>query len=673
VISKLPASVRTVIATAFLLGVAHYSAVRADTLDGWQPTEGKWSAQNSILVADGAYSVLLQAKSQPQDFQINAEVGYSSTAPQAAAGVIFRYNPDDQTGYVACLRDVEKGIDPKFGEWNRPVLQLFRLDRDGWRFLQESKVPDCWGDRLHPLRVICNGPDIAVFYEDMSTAVIRQYDPTYQRIGSAGFWKDQLGVGRYDKFEIGPVRDAPPAASRIDWSWVRGAVYVRSDAVNAVQMWEEYWDHTDVLDRELSFAHLYGFNMVQVYLHWIVWDKHHEEYCKRIDDFLTRAAKYHLKVNFIFWDDCGNVDPSLTFNGPVPGRHNSQMMPNPSHAIRDSEAELTAHGEQFGQYVRGIASQFKSDPRISFWQIYNECMGPREQYHQGVADANLNRLLGWTRDWIKQTGSQIPITATGGGFYGAKYSDFYTYHSYRFGKDPLPNADGGSAHLCTETLDRPDANLLDCLTGFVGKNNGFVVWDLMIGRDNCRFPWGHPDGSNEPSSPFHGVIYPDGHPWDIREVRALLGDNDFAALSDHLFKVEYFNDDTFTKLIKTSVTPRIDFTLPHEPGSGSPDPCAGIGADRFSMRWTTRLTAPASGSFSFFTHADGSIRVTIDGKAIVLSTPGQPDSQGAISLTLGQKYAIEVAYAHHDAVAPDVHLSWSGPGMEKCVFLPEAN
>ena len=45
-------------------------------------------------------------------------------------------------------------------------------------------------------------------------------------------------------------------------------------------MWHDYWDHTDVLDRELSYASCYGFNTVQVYLHWIVWDLHRKEYLK---------------------------------------------------------------------------------------------------------------------------------------------------------------------------------------------------------------------------------------------------------------------------------------------------------------------------------------------------------------------------------------------------------
>ena len=208
---------------------------------------------------------------------------------------------------------------------------------------------------------------------------------------------------------------------------------------------------------------LYGFNMVQAYLHWIVWDRHGEDYLKRIDDFLTRASKAGLKVNFVLWDDCGHVEPALAFAGPVPGRHNSQMMPNPSHRIRDSERALLAHEARFRAYVEGVARRFKDDERIAFWQLYNEGMGPKEKYRDGVGDASVNRLLTWTRKWVKGTGTRIPVTATGGGFYGPKYSDFYTYHSYGEARQPLPNAGGGREHLCTETLNRPAKGLTDCL------------------------------------------------------------------------------------------------------------------------------------------------------------------------------------------------------------------
>lgn len=530
---------------------------------------------------------------------------------------------------------------------------------------------DCRSGALRRVKVVCRGPNIWVFYEDLATPVLKEYDAQYDRAGSVGLWKDHRGVGLYDNIAVSEVSSTPAPPMRTDWSWVRGAVYVRSNAVNSVEMWHDYWDHVDVLDRELSYAECYGFNMVQVYLHWVVWDHHQQEYVKRIEDFLARASKYHLKVNFILWDDCGQVEPSLIFADPVPGRHNSQMMPNPSHKIRNSEAELMAHQDRFRDYITSVVARFKDDNRIAFWQLYNEALGSKEQYRVGESDENLNRLLGWTRQWVKETGTQIPVTATGGGFYGPQYSDFYTYHSYILGESPLPNADGGPEHLCTETLNRPDADLEKCLRDLSGKQNGFVVWELMIGRDNCRFPWGHADGFDEPSAPFHGVIYPDGHPWDVREIKALLGETAFAGLQNKLFRVEYF-DGRFAIPKKKSVTPRVDFDLPDEHGYGSPDASAGIGQDNFSMRWTGRLIAPVTGTYALYGDCDGNLGLWIDRTQVLdKQDHDRREVQGNVELTAGQAYEIKVEYFHRAGAAGN-HIYWSGPRRNKQILcLPE--
>jgi hypothetical protein len=372
-------------------------------------------------------------------------------------------------------------------------------------------------------------------------------------------------------------------------------------------------------------------------------------------------------VNLIYWDDCGHVEPSLTFAAPIPGRHNSQMMMNPSHRIRDDAAAMIAHRDRFKDYVQGIAARFKDDSRISFWQLYNEAFGARERYRTSATDVNINRLLGWTREWVKATGTRIPVTATGGGFYGAKYSDFPTYHSYSAGGQPLPNAGGGPEHLCTETLNRPGAPIQTCLRDLAGQQNGFVVWELMIGRDNCRYPWGHPDGLNEPATPFHGVIYPDGHPWDVGEVKALLGDSAFAALEDQVFMVEYFQG-KFATSKKKSITPWIDFELGDEPGYGSPDASAGIDKDDFSIRWAGRFVAPASGLFTFSAVCDGELELAIDdAKVIKRGDDARGEAQGKIELESGQTYSVMIGYFHRKGPA-SCEVSWSGPNFVRQKF-----
>jgi hypothetical protein len=635
-------------------------------LIGWRVKEGDWKVGDGCVTAKSGFSTLLREKETFQDGTVEADVAYEHDAPFAASGLLFRIG-EDFTGYAVCLREVEKGVSKEFGPWERPVIQLFRLERSGWKILQESKVMGCHSGVLRHLKVTCSGPNIFVYYEDMETPILKEFDQQYDRAGQVGLFKDSLGSGKFANFIISTLQNPPPAPLRMDWSWVRGAVYVPSYAVNSVDMWQNYWDHTVPLDRELSLAAIYGFNMVQVYLQWIVWDNAPEDYLNKVDDFLARASKYRLKTDFIFWDDCGHVEPSLAFSAPVPGRHNSQMMMNPSHRIRDDSAELTAHRERFGDYVRGIAAHFKDDPRIAFWQLYNEAMGAKERYRVSDTDANINRLLKWTYDWVRATGTRIPVTATGGGFYGPQYSDFPSYHSYSSNGQPLPNANGGPDHLCTETLNRPDAPLQTCIRELAGRGNGFVVWELMIGLDHCRYPWGHPDGSDEPTAPFHGVIYPDGHPWDLDEIKALLGENAFAALAERLFTVEYFQGQ-FAVLKKKSVTPWIDFDLPDEPGDGSPDASAGIRHDDFSVRWTGKFVAPSSGSFTFSADSDGILQLKVDGTAVVDKVaPGQAEAAGKIELNKGQSYSVRVDYSHKQGAAGN-HVRWSGPGFPMRIF-----
>lgn len=640
----------------------------AGELTGWQVKEGTWKVTEGRVTTNDGFSALLRENETFQNGVVEVDVAYEHDAPFAASGLLFRIG-EDFTGYAVCLREVEKGKHPEYGPWERPVLQLFRMDRAGWKLLQESKVMGCRSGLLRHLKVACNGADIFVYYEDMETPVLKEFDEQYDRAGRVGLYKDPLGTGTFDNFVISSAGDTPAPPLRTDWSWVRGAVYVRSDAVNSVEMWHDYWDHTALLDRELSLAATYGFNMIQAYLHWIVWEHDREDYLKKIDDFLTRASKYGLKVNLIFWDDCGHVEPSLTFAAPIAGRHNSQMMMNPSHRIRDDAAEMTAHSERFGDYVQGIAARFKDDPRIAFWQLYNEGMGARERYRVSDTDANINRLLGWTRAWVKGTGTRIPVTATGGGFYGPKYSDFPSYHSYSPGGQPLPNASGGPEHLCTETLNRPGAPMQACIRDLAGQQNGFVVWELMIGRDNCRYPWGHPDGLAEPAVPFHGVAYPDGHPWDVSEVKALLGDAAFAALESRIFTVEYFQGQ-FATSKKKSITPWIDFDLGDEPGYGSPDASAGIGNDDFSIRWTGQFVAPASGSFTFSADCDGILQLKVGHtKVIEKAAHGLREAAGKIELKSGQSYSVSIDY-WHDRGASSNHVSWSGPNFAKQIFFP---
>ncbi len=623
---------------------------------GWIAAEGNWSVRNGTAVAEGRFCRLERKDFIAKDVEVTADVAYIHDQAHASAGIQVRIGADGR-GYAVGLREIERGADPRHGPWERPLVQLFRMEADGWKLLQECKVTDCRSGELRKLKVQCKGNDIFVYYEDMDTPVIREFDDKAPHAGRVALFKDQTGSAAFDNVRIANAGKTPEPSLGTCWSHVRGAIYVRSDAVNSVEMWHDYWDHVATIDREFEYAKTYGFNMIQAYLHWIVWDRHGEEYLKRIDDFLSRADKHGLKVNLIFWDDCGHVEPSLEFGPPVPGRHNSMMMPNPSHRIRDGKTLLAAHRGRFRSYVEGIAGRFRDDPRISFWQLYNEAMGAKETYRVSETDHNIDTLLAWTRDWIKGTGTRIPVTATYGGFQGAKYSDFPTYHSYAGPGQALPNADGGPEHLCTETLNRPHAGIPKILEDIAGKGNGFIVWELMIGRDNCRFPWGHPDGADEPAVPFHGVIYPDGHPWDVDEVKALMGGDRFAATG--WFDVSY-RQGRFGRELKRSITPLIDFNLGDEPGTGSPDASAGIPKDDFSIIWNGTFSPEETGLHEFAVLADGHAELRIGGRTVA---SGSGDTSGTIHLEKGRSQKVELRY-HHLSGVSRMKATWKLKGGE---------
>src|SRR5580698_10537605 len=100
------------------------------------------------------------------------------------------------------------------------------------------------------------------------------------------------------------TNDPASPAFKADWRWVKGCVFVPTTAVNEAQQWDEY--DPVVNDRELHYASIYGINCVRVYLHYDIYLKIKAALLKDIEDFLTRAAKYNIKTEFVFFDDCWN-------------------------------------------------------------------------------------------------------------------------------------------------------------------------------------------------------------------------------------------------------------------------------------------------------------------------------------------------------------------------------
>jgi len=452
---------------------------------------------------------------------------------------------------------------------------------------------------------------------------------------------------------------AAPLSYKTDWRWVKGAVFVPTKYVNEARQWDEY--DPVINDRELHYASIYGINCVRVYLHYYIYLKKKDALLKDIEDFLTRADKYGIKTEFVFFDDCWNqpdkamLSPDYKYPAPIFGVHNSRWLVSPGEDVRQHYVE---HKDRLKAYVQDIVNAHKDDKRIAFWETYNE---PNKS-------AETKQLLNDAYDWIHETDTQIPVTATGRDFAGDPYSDFKSWHEYsdyHFAGTP--------DSLCSECMNRSGQTIPGIVEHFKDKT-GFIVWEFGIGRDNCRFTWDenreHPR-TDETPKPFHGIVYPDGHPWSLDDVKAWLGEEGFA--NAPLFAVEYYKDANFAGLAKKSITPMIDFDLGTERGTGSPDASAGVPEENFSVRWTGTILPPKEGIYTFYADGDSQVKLYVNSKLVAQKkASARKEVSKKIKLNSGQTAEVKVEYIHATGDA-SLHVAWSGPGLVRQTLTPNKN
>ncbi len=130
--------------------------------------------------------------------------------------------------------------------------------------------------------------------------------------------------------------------------------------VNEAQQWDEY--DPVINDRELHYASIYGINCVRVYLHFDIYLKKKDALLKDIEDFLTRADKYGIKTEFVFFDDCWNqpdadiLSPDYKYPAPIFGVHNSRWLVSPGENVRQHYAE---YQDRLKAYVQDIVNAHK--------------------------------------------------------------------------------------------------------------------------------------------------------------------------------------------------------------------------------------------------------------------------------------------------------------------------
>lgn len=296
-------------------------------------------------------------------------------------------------------------------------------------------------------------------------------------------------------------------------SWINGANFIPSTAINQLEMWQADTFDPQTIDRELGWAENIGFNTMRVYLHSLAYKQDHEGFKTRIDQYLSIADKHRIKTIFVFFDDCWN---KAARNGkqpdPKPGIHNSGWVQDPGDpAYKDPE-----NFPALEKYVKDIMSRFGRDKRILLWDLYNE------PGNSGKLESSLP-LLTKVFEWSREVEREQPVSAglwrwdfEKLNVFQINHSDVITYHDYegpdwhRRVLELLKTHD--RPLICTEYMARTRNSTFENIMPLLKKANiGAISWGLVSGKTNTIYAWDTPvkDGS-EPAVWFHDIFRPDG-------------------------------------------------------------------------------------------------------------------------------------------------------------------
>jgi hypothetical protein len=124
----------------------------------------------------------------------------------------------------------------------------------------------------------------------------------------------------------------------------------------------------------------------------------------------------------------------------------------------------------------------------------------------------------------------------------------------------------------------------------------------------------------------------------------------------------YFSDQELQNLALTRTDGTVDFNW------GSASPGANVPADNFSARWTGKVQAQFTESYSFHTQSDEGVALWVNGQQIIDNFTDHTfgEDTGTISLKAGELYDIRLEYYDNQFDAA-MKLLWSSPSTPKQV------
>lgn len=327
-----------------------------------------------------------------------------------------------------------------------------------------------------------------------------------------------------------------------DWygrqSWLVGANYVPSDAINQLEMFQQTTFNPSLNDRELGLAESIGMNTMRVFLQDQLWQQDPKGFVRRLDAFLTIASRHHIRPILVLFDSCWEPNPHLgPQHPPIPGVHNSGWVQSPG----GKELSDPSYEPKLKDYVVGVVSAFAKDDRVLAWDIWNEpdnTNGARFDEPKNKVKL-VEALLPKAFDWARSAHPTQPLTS---GVWAGNWSDpakenpvtkiqlsesdVISFHNYGWPEDFEARVESlRPLHrpiICTEYMARGSGSTFDTILPLAKKLNvAAISWGLVAGKTQTYLPWDswqHPYVLSQPTVWFHEVFRNDDTPYRQREV-----------------------------------------------------------------------------------------------------------------------------------------------------------
>jgi len=337
---------------------------------------------------------------------------------------------------------------------------------------------------------------------------------------------------------------APPAH---DTAALVGSEYTPWRAGNQL-WWLDFDSHKADIVRELRAMKMrLGFSAVRVFLHDHLWEVRGAALTDTIDQFLALADAQGIRAGFVFFDDCWQHNANMSAACvPTQGVHNGCWLAAPQDARRGNGSA------PFEGYVRGVVRAFKDDPRVAWWEIFNEPQ-KKNAFSLALRDAGYR--------WAKAEAPAAPVLSCWDDSNNTDVVDHHQYYVPSYPNNILRDAlfqNPAKGGLVTEAGCRWYQGMaqdsgsplvtVSWLEGLRRAGSGapfvpgvMLSWEVMVGHSMTRWHWGSPEGAAEPAVPWCGSLYPDGTPVSYTEAAALRRYVSGGASDDFLFVATFQN------------------------------------------------------------------------------------------------------------------------------------